>query len=267
MASSSDYVSLYGASLQWEPYEGGGVFGPMEEFGAADEIALNITDEDIKHISRSCGSVGIADKTALSSTEILMDIVSPEISPKMLSRAFRGVLTETPVSAALATEDQITVTTLGTYYDLSSRVITVNSVSCWDTAGQTGVEYTEGVDFNIDYDLGIFVAIVGGAITALSDVFVTFDNDAHTDFHIAAFKTTAATGRLTVKMCAVEGQTYLYVFEKVSLKLNGSFSMVNADDFVSIPLQATVLANTDLVDSSKSQTLNLYGGDKFVAAV
>jgi len=245
---------------------GGGVFDPMEDFGAADEIALNITDEDIKHISRSCGSVGLSDKVALSSTEILMDIVSPEISPKMLARAFRGILTETPVSAALATEDQITVASLGTYYDLSSRVITVNSVSCWDATGQTGAEYTEGVDYNIDYDLGIFVAIDGGAITAASDVFVTFDNDAHTDFHIAALKSTAATGRLTVKMCAVEGQTYLYVFEKVSLKLSGSFSMVNAEDFITIPMQATVLANTDISDSSKSQTLNVYGGDKFRTA-
>lgn len=260
--ASSDYVSLYGVTAKWEPYTGGS-FQDMEDFGAIDEVTLNVTEEDIKHISRACGSVGLPDKVALASTEILMDIISPEISPKMLAKAFRGTLTETDESAGTATEDEIAVAALGEYYNLTKRAITPSSVTCWDTTGGTGVEYTEGTDFNIDYDLGIFVAVDGGAITAASSVFVTFDNAAYKDIHIAGFQSQAATGKMTLKVCAVEGLTYLYVFEKVTLKLSGSYSLISAEDFVTIPLQGTVLADDSITDSSKSKILNIYSGDTY----
>ena len=96
--ASSDYITLSGITAYWTPYIGGS-FTTEELFGDIDELTMNITEEELQHISRACGSVGIADKVAVTKTEILLDIVSPEVSPKMLSRAFRGTLTENTVTS------------------------------------------------------------------------------------------------------------------------------------------------------------------------
>ncbi len=260
--AGSDYVTLSGVDAFWTPFVSGS-FTTEEAFGLIDEMALNVTTEELKHISRACGSVGIADKVVVSKTDITADITSPEISPTMLARAFGGTLTETVVASGTATEDAVTCTVLDTAYDLTKRHISTG-VQVWDTTGMTGVEYTEGTDYTINYDKGTITAIDGGAITALDEVFVTFDNVGYTSWSISAFDGTTATGKLRLEACAVEGMDIEYTFEKVTLQINGAYSLVSSEDFASIPLKATMLADTTITDPTKSQTVNITGDDLFV---
>lgn len=259
--AGSDYITLSGIKAYWTPYISG-AFTTEEDFGEIDELSLSITEEDLQHISRACGSVGVADKIAVTKTEILLDIVSPEVSPNMLARAFRGTLTETAVTSHVDQEDSVTFTAYATPETLSYRHLQTG-VEVWDTTGQTGTQYVEGTDYTIDYDKGTITSISTGTIGATGTVFVTYTNDAYTAWVIAGLKGDTATGKLRCEACAVEGMDIEYTFEKVSLKLNGSYSIISAEDFASIPLQGIALADTSITDPAKSQVINIKGDDLF----
>ena len=257
--AATDYINLFGVKAYWRPYEGG-AFQDEEDFGLIDELTTTFSEDSIKHTSRQCGSVGIADRTASSSIEITGTIVTPEISPNMIARAFKGKLTETPVPAGTATENQVTITTLGVEYDIGLKQL--SNVEVWDTAGQTGVQYTEGTDYTIDYGMGKITGLSGGSITAGSDVFVTADNEAYNDWSVAGFTQSAATGKLRVVACAVEdGMDVEYVFEKVSLAMDGDYSAVSAEDFLTMTLGMSIGVDDTITDPNKSKTINIYGAD------
>lgn len=260
--AGSDYITINGMDAFWTPFIAG-AFTTEEAFGLIDEMTLSITEEELKHISRKCGAVGSADKIVVTSTDIVAEITSPEISPAMLARAFRGTLTETPVIAGTSTEQAVTITLLDTAYPIGKK--SLSAVQVHDTTGQTGTLYTEGSDYTIDYTKGTITAVTGGTISALDEVFVTYDNDAYVSWKIAGYKASQAVGKLRLEACAVEGMDIEYTFEKVSLSLNGNYSLISAEDFASIPLKATILSDDLITDPNKSQTFNIAGDDLFTA--
>ncbi len=253
------YINLFGVQAYWTPYVSG-AFGAEEDFGLIDELSTSFSEESLKHTSRQCGSVGIADRTASSSIEITGAIVTPEISPNMIARAFKGKLTELPVAAGTTTEAPVIMTLLDTRYAIGKAHL--SSVEVWDTAGQTGVQYVETTDYVINYDYGTILAVDGGAITALDEVFVTFDNAAYNEWTIAGFTSSAAQGKLRVIACAVEdGMDVEYTFELVSLSMDGDYSIVSAEDFLAMPLKMDVLSDSTITDPNKSKTVNIRGFD------
>lgn len=260
--AQNDYITINGVDAYWKPFETG-AFGAEVPFGLIDELTLSITEEELKHISRSCGSVGVADKIVITSTDVVAEITSPEISPTMLARAFRGKLTETAVIAGTAVEDAVTLTLLDTEYPLTKKHLE-SGVEVWDTTGQTGIQYAEGTDFIVNYTKGTIQGVTGGGITALDEVFVTYDHLAYSSWTIAGFKASQAVGKLRLEACAVEGMDIEYTLEKVQLKLNGSYALVSAEDFASIALSATLLADTLITDPNKSQLINMAGDDAFI---
>ncbi len=256
----ADYINLYGVQAYWRPYVGG-VFEEEEEFGLIDEISVTFAEDSIKHTSRQCGSVGISDRTASSSIEITGSILTPEISPTMIARAFKGTLVNNNIAAGTATENSVTITALDTNCLIGLSHLTPGTLSVWDTTGQTGVEYTEGTDYSINYTHGIIVALTGGAITASDEVFVTADNLAYNHWTVAGFTGSAAVGKLRVIACAVEeGSDVEYTFEKVQLAMDGDYQMVSAEDFLTIPLKMDVLTD-ETVTAGKSTTINIRGYD------
>jgi hypothetical protein len=255
---ATEYVTLSGVKGFWTPFENG-AFTTEEDFGEIDEISLNITEEELQHISRACGSVGLPDKTAVNKTEILLDIVSPEISPKMLARAFRGTLTETEVPEGTDITANVTITELDKEYDIGTRHL--SNVTVMDDTDTT--TYVENVDYDINYTTGTITGITGGAITAGDEVHVTFSNSKYTSWTIAAFQAKTATGKLRLEACAVEGMDIEYTFEKVTLKLNGTYSLVSAEDWASIPFQATALSDDTITNPNLSKLINIKGDDLF----
>ena len=258
MANTS-YINLFGVQAYWQPFDGA-TFGEKEEFGLIDEISCNFSEDSLKHTSRQCGSVGIADRTASASIEIGGTIVSPEISPNMLARAFKGTLTETPVSAGTATEKAVTPVTFGIAKLIGLQHL--SNAEVWDTTGATGTQYVEGTDYTLNYTYGAITILSTGSMTEGVEIFVTVDNAAYNDWHIAGFATSAAIGKLTVYACAVEtGMDVTYVFEKVQLAMDGDFAMVSAEDFLTMTLGMTVLTDDLITDPNKSKTINIYGAD------
>lgn len=260
MANKTDYITLSGVQGFWKPYDNG-AFGAEEEFGLIDEFSLNITEDELQHISRQCGSVGVADKVVVTKTEILADITSPEISPTMIARAFKGKLTSNTVAAGTDVAGTVTVTALDADEALPVRhIVAITVKDDTDT-----VTYVEGTDYSVDYDKGTLRALAGGAISAGDTLHVTYSNKRYDAWSIAAFTSKAATGKLRLVACAVEGMDIEYTFEKVTLKLNGSYNVVSAEDFASISLQATMLADDTITDPSKSKLINIKGDDLFAA--
>ena len=257
--AKADYITLSGVDGFWTPFVNG-AFGTEEDFGLIDEFSLNITEEELQHISRSCGSVGLADKVVVKKTDILADIVSPEISPKMIARAFKGKMTTVDVPAGTDVSGTVTMTALDMAYLIGARHLT--KVVVKDSTDTT--VYIEGTDYTVNFKTGELTAKTGGAITAGDDVKVTYDNDKYQSWTIAAFTEKAATGKLRLKACAVEGMDIEYTFEKITLKLNGSYSVVSAEEFASINLQGQVLADDTITDPSKSKLVNIRGDDLFV---
>jgi len=257
--AQTDYITLSGVDGFWTPFVNG-KFETEEAFGLIDEFSLNISEEELQHISRSCGSVGLADKVVVKKTEILADIVTPEISPKMISRAFKGKLTTTSVPAGTVTAEAVVLTVLDVMYALT--VGNVSAVVVKDDTDAT--TYVESTDYVVNYKTGEIKALTGGSITAGDTVHVNFENHKYDSWTIAAFTEKAATGKLRLKACAIEGMDIEYTFEKITLKLNGSYSVVSAEDFATIALQGTVLADDLITDPSKSKLVNIKGDDLFV---
>ncbi len=255
----TNYITLSGVDGFWTPFENG-VFGTEEHFGIIDEFSLNISEEELKHISRACGSVGLADKVVTKSTEIIADIVTPEISPVMLARAFKGKLTQNQVLAQTAVTASVAIDAYDTAYHIGHRHL--SNVIVADGMNPIPA-YIEGTDYSIDYKEGTITIPPSSGIMSGTTVDVTYDNAKYTAWTIAAFTQKSATGKLRLKACALEGMDIEYTFEKMTLKLSGSYSVVSAEDFATIALQATVLADTSITNTNKSQTINIKGDDLF----
>ncbi len=256
----SDYINLFGVQAYWTPYEDGS-FGTEEVFGLIDEMTVNFTEDSIKHTSRQCGSIGVADRTASASIEIGGSILSPEISPVMVSRAFKGQLVNNNIAAGTGTENEVTFTQFDYAQPIGLAHLISGTVEVWDTTGQTGIQYVEGTDYSINYTHGTITAISTGAIGATATVYVLSDNKAYNSWTIAGFTASAATGKLRVISCASEeGMDVEYTFEKVSLIMDGDYSIVSAEDFLQIPLKMSVLSD-DTVTGGKSTTINIRGYD------
>jgi len=258
MANNS-YINLFGVQAFWTPYVSG-AFGTEEEFGLIDELSTSFAEEAIKHTSRQCGSVGIPDRTASASIEITGSLVTPEISPRMIARAFKGKLTEAHIADATATEKSVTIVAMDIFQAIGTGHL--SNVEVWDTTGQTGVQYVETTDYVVDYTRGTIRAVTGGAISAADAVFITFDNKEYNDWKVAGFTSTAAQGKLRVIACAVEdGMDVEYVFELVSLSMDGDYNIISAEDFLTMPLKIDVLSDNGITDPNKSKTVNIYGKD------
>ena len=260
MAARTEYINLFGVTAYWQNWTGT-VFDPIEVFALLDSISLTVEKSSITHNSRQCGSVGVTDRTASSTTDVKGTAVSPEMSPKMIARAWEGKLNNNPVSEGTATENAVTIEQLDMATSIGLAHLT--NVSVWDTAGGTGVEYAEGTDYHIDYRLGNITAVTGGAISVSDEVFVIADNAAYNDWHVAAFTGGAAKGKLTLIGCPqdINADPVTYVVELAELSLEGDFNIVSAEDFLTMTLAISALADSTITDPNKSRLLNFYGQD------
>lgn len=79
-------------------------------------------------------------------------------------------------ASVAVTDEAVTITALGTWYDLTYGRVQPGTVTV--TSNPAGTTYTEGTDYAIDYANGKILGISGGGISALDSVLVDFTYDA-----------------------------------------------------------------------------------------
>jgi len=256
MASKSKYYNTGGGELKFTPIVDG-VLGTEEDFGQTENVAFNVSVETITHDNtETCTTY--EDMNLLKKVTGKLTIETIEISPKMLERAFLGESTRSAVVSATATTDTQQFTTLDTNYYVGVKYL--SNVVVKDSGDTT--TYVEGVDYTVNYDKGVIVALSSGAISAGDICNLTYDNDAYDDISIQGFINSKLEGVLRFESCASNGLNYVYTFHKVSLLASGDYSLKSSEEFVKLSFEGTMLASELVGGTGVSKLFKIESSEK-----
>ncbi len=210
-----------------------GVVGPYSDPINASELVLNQPAADVKtrpshgksNYGTTLGSVSLPKAEELS-------LKFDEASASLLALALRGSASTFTQTSAAAQAFSITAK-LGYWVKLPFYPITAASVT---VSGKT-----EGVDFSINYDAGLFKALPGGSIADGATVAGTASREATSGSVISGGIVSSVTAALlldgvnkdTGKRCRLE-------IDKVELSAEGDRNMI-AEDYLSTSLKGTII--------------------------
>ena len=240
MASKSKYYTTGGGALKFTPIIDG-VLGVEEDFGQTENISFNISVETLTHDNtESCTTYEDINLLKKVTGKISIDTI--EISPRMLEKAFLGTSTRNAIASGTAVTDTQQFTALDTNYYVGVKYLSNVVVKSSDDS----TTYVEGVDYTVNYDKGVIVALSTGSISAGDICNLTYNNSAYDDITIQGFINSKLEGVLKFESCASNGLNYTYTFHKVSLLASGDYSLKSSEEFIKLSFEGTMLAS-DLV--------------------
>jgi hypothetical protein len=256
MASKSKYYNTGGGELKFIPIVDG-VLGTIEDFGQTENISFSTTVETLTHDNtETC--TAFEDMNILKKVTGKLSIETLEISPTMLARAFLGAKSEVAIPSGTNVTSNVTVTALDSTLDIGVKFL--NNVVVKDDTDST--TYDLGVDYTINNKKGTIKVIDGGAISLNDTLHLTYDNDAYGDITIEGFIHSKLEGVLIFESCAGNGLDYKYTFHRVSLLVNGDYSLKNATEFNKLSFEGTMLASELVNGDGVSKLLKIESSEK-----
>ncbi len=255
----SDQLMVIGGTMDWKRHTGGAFVGEYIPFGNLATFTSTVTKEKLDDFGTACDNLGQKTKSQTIRTEITGAMVLKNVSPDTIALAFNGVVNHgTPVIAGTDATQTIASALLNKEEQLDAENIT--AIKVMDTLDT--IEYTVGVDYKVNYKTGVLTVISDDNITDGDALNVTYSNNAYTPWSIAAYSQDDAEGKFRFTACSLEGQEYTVFFEKLSITLDGDFSFMSTDAFLTIPLKFDVLVDENIIKTpTKSNTINFYGSD------
>ena len=148
------YISRYDTgTLAFLPYQ-----GPYE----STKFQIKATTKLVEMTSRSRGGYGQIVESVPLPQPTEFEIALAEVNKESLTLALLGTQASLTQSSGTAT-DEVVVAHLGAWTKMLKNTLTAASVVVTNSAAST--TYVEGTDYVINYQLGWFKALVGGAIT------------------------------------------------------------------------------------------------------
>lgn len=210
--------------------------------GNTPEFSLSVETEEIEHFSSEEG-LQIKDESVTLRVDYAATFVTDNIDLDNIAAFFFGDKQITTESAA--TDDTETLTVLqGMYYQLGIsaanpvglRQLTIDTV---EDSGGGGTTYVEGVDYEVDNDLGRLYILPGGNIADDTELDITYDVAAHTHDLVISGSNVIQGAMRFIAFNGVGKQTDFYM-PKVTLRPNGEMAL-KGDDWQQFGFNVEVL--------------------------
>lgn len=160
-----------------------------------------------------------------------LNIVIANFDRKSLAMGLMGDDIDLTVGAGTSTDESV-VAKLGVFIDLAAKNITAESVVVTDDPmTQT---YVEGVDYEVNYAIGMIKAVAGGAIAADQGLLVDYSNNAIDGFTVNGSTRPQVQGEVRLDGRNLStGKDMIITIDRALLVSDGEIDFMS-DEFVEI---------------------------------
>lgn len=159
--------------------------GPYRDLGNCPEFTLSRAAEFLDHFS-SRGGVRTRDAQIPLSGDLTGTVTMDDINPENMALWFMSNVSTVTIASATGQTETLSDIVPGGIYQLGRSPLAplglrgLEDVTVASTGGGGGTTFTEDEDYQIDPDSGLLTILEGGAITAGSNLSVTYDVEAST---------------------------------------------------------------------------------------
>lgn len=247
----------------------------FRDLGNAPEFGITVSAEDVRHQS-SRTQLKFTDKRCTVSQEVGITFIVDEMNYQNLADYFSGsteVFTNTHDVAWVGHQIAIVAAAVkvGNWYQLKSdagdRIYDLKAASLvysFEEDPATGaVALTEGVDYELDHEMGLYRTLPGSILVADGDTVgweIGTAAAAGQDLdQVNALTEADITGALLfiqTNACD-EGNKSEYLFHKVSLSADGDLPLIG-DEIQTASFTGVAEANSGVTDTSQVLTVRTY---------
>jgi len=216
----------------------------FEDFGNVKDFSLTVETEKLEHYSTASG-IKVKDAEIVKSQDFNVSFEIDELKTETLEKFALASRTDTNITAGTVADEPINGVKQGFWYKLSHEKIrrTPAPVVTNDAASPT--TYTEGTDYEIDYEAGAIYIIPGGNITNGTNLRIDYSYDAMTKITLQSGQKYQIVGTLWFKGDPPKGQV-LDVIGEVSLTPSGELKLIG-DDWLSVKFEGTFTTKPQII--------------------
>lgn len=211
-----------------------GLIGPLN----TGKLLVKMEVEEKVQTSQMKSDFGQARATVNIPKPSVISVEFKDQPPEILAMALLGN-PETLTEAIANVTDEPIIAVLGRWVDLPNRSITAGTVVVTDNPLVT--TYTEGTDYEINYDMGLIRAIKGGAIADADALLVDYDSVVVSGTTIAGGAQSQISARILLDGTnLVTGKPVHFEAYKSTLRPDGDVDL-NSGEFVSTTLTGNMI--------------------------
>lgn len=169
--------SFSGCLYSAEVNEDGTLAGKWGEWGEAYPLTLQLPEEIVKVLGRTCETDGKVIGTKSRPSDAGGSVTMFDYTASNVARALKGMVTTRAVSETTITAEAVTLGKFNEFSEIGTEDL--GSVVVQDETDAT--TYTVGVDYKINETLGLIAPLSGGAIAEDATVHVSATGAANTD--------------------------------------------------------------------------------------
>ncbi len=214
----SDVMSFIGCIFLADVDAAGAITSKFKEAGEAYPLSLELTEEIVKIMGRTCTTNGKVIGTKTKPSDAGGSLVLHEYKADNVAGALHGVVTTLAVSSSTLTSQAVILGKFDEYTEIGTEDL--SSVVVKDATDTT--TYVLGTDYKIDTVLGLLSPLSGGAIAEDATVHVSAAGGGNTDQRISigagATVKKAIKGHLIDEFSGKDIKVFLRMVTMVSTK-------------------------------------------------
>jgi hypothetical protein len=136
--------------------------GSYNYFGEVEPLTLSFPEDIIQKLGRTCVTNGLVVGTRSKPADAGGSLKTIDYQAENVAMALRATTSARAISETTLAAEALTMAALGVWYDVGTGML--SGISVKDDAD--AVTYVLGTDYEVQAELGLFLAIDGGAIAA-----------------------------------------------------------------------------------------------------
>lgn len=208
--------------------------------GNCSSFELSAPEDEKKEMYSSCEATAGLLKSITIRRKMKLSIKGHEFTKENLALALMGDNSALAQGTGTVTDEDVTAVAQGCYYPLAYR--NVSSVVVEPAAGGDAFDVTD--DYIVDATTGRIYIVEGGAITAGTELHVSYSYGADTSPTIRGGVSTAIEGFVRFIGAPTEGPTLEVQVWKASITPAGALALIG-DEYGEFTLEMEVLSDTD----------------------
>jgi len=216
----------------------------FEDFGNVKDFSLEVRTEKLEHYSTASG-IKVKDAEIVKSQEFNVSFEIDELRIETLEKFALASRTDTNITAGTVANEPINNVRQGLWYKLAHEKIRRTPAPVITNDATPPTVYTEGTDYEIDYEAGAIYIIPGGNIANGTNLRIDYSYDALTKTTLQSGQRYQITGTLWFKGDPPKGQV-LDVIGDVSLTPSGELKLIG-DDWLSVKFEGTFTTKPQII--------------------
>jgi hypothetical protein len=216
----------------------------FEDFGNVKDFSLTVKTEKLEHYSTASG-IKVKDAEIVKSQEFNVSFEIDELRIETLEKFALASRTDTTIAAGTVVDEAVNNVRQGLWYKLAHEKIKRTPAPVVTNDATPPTTYTEGVDYEIDYEAGAIYIIPNGNIADGTNLRIDYSYDAMTKTTLQSGQKYQIVGTLWFKGDPPKGQV-LDVIGDVSLVPSGELKLIG-DDWLSVRFEGTFTSKPQII--------------------